>query len=596
MNAPRATTLVQFLTDTVARWPDREFLGTKRPGEAVYDWITYAAFGRRVDALRAGLAGLQVGPGSTVGIIANNRVEWALAHFAALGLGARWVPMYEAELPSAWEFIVKDSGIEVLFVATEELREKVRAFSARTPALRRVITLSGAGDDSLAALEQAGLSHPVAPLQPAPGDVAVLIYTSGTTDRPKGVLLTHANLVSNHFGRRQLFPEFDEQSRTLSILPWAHVYGMGELHTWLQIGGSIGLAGSVQTLLADFALVRPTFILAVPRIFNKIYNALWASLREGSRAKRALFELCVRQARQKRLLGARGDSSLLADLVVRFADRFVFSQVRERFGGRLRGAMTGSAAMSKEVSEFFFDLGLPLYDAYGMTETSPGITLNCPAAHRSGSVGRPLEGVQVTIDRSAVEKGAADGEIIVHGPNVMKGYQNQPEATAAVLTATGGMRTGDRGRFDEDGYLFITGRIKEQFKLENGKYVFPVALEEAIELNPMIASALVYGDGRPFCVSLLALDPAAATAYAKQHGLPGDYRSVVSRPELQKKLTEELAASLQGKFGSYEIPKKHLFVEEPFTVAGGLLTQTLKLKRRQIVVRYQGAIDALYRT
>lgn len=589
-----AANLVQFLQDSVARWPERSFLGTKTGTPPRYDWITYREFGRRVDELRGGLAQRGVGPGSAVGIIANNRLEWALAHFATLGRAARWVPMYEAELPSTWEYILRDSGVEVLFVSKPELREKVRAFAARLPALREIVLLEGTGEGTLAALEELGRARPAEALQPAPDDVAVLIYTSGTTGEAKGVLLTHGNLVSNHFGRRRMFPQFDETSRTLSILPWAHVYGMGELHTWLQLGGSIGLAGGLDTLLADFALVQPDFVLAVPRVFNRVYNALWSRVSAEGGVKKLLFERGVQAARRKRELAQAGRRSRATDLAVWLADKAVFAKIRARFGGRLRGAMTGSAAMGKEVSHFFFDIGIPLWDAYGMTETSPGITLNCPAAYRSGSVGKPMERVRVEIDRGAVEDGAADGEIVVHGPNVMKGYHGKLAATAAVMTPDGGLRTGDRGRFDEDGFLFITGRIKEQFKLENGKYVFPVALEEVLELHPMVASAFVHGDGRPYCVCLVVVDPAAAGAWAERNGLKLDYKSLVAREELQAALTQELAASLQGRFGTYEIPKKFLFVDEPFTVANGMLTQTMKLKRRKILERHREQIERLY--
>jgi long-chain acyl-CoA synthetase len=593
MDTPSKTNLVQFLQASVERWGDREFIGTRMPGPR-YEWVTYRDFGRRVDAVRAGLAQLQIGPRSTVGIISNNRLEWAIAHFATLGRSACWVPMYEAELPATWEHIIRDSGIEVLFVARADLHDRVKAFAAKVPSLRTVVVLEGTGPGTLAELEAQGRAQPVDVLQPAPQDLAVLIYTSGTTGDAKGVELTHHNLVSNHFGRREMFPDFSERTRSLSILPWAHVYGMGELHTWVELGASLGLMGGVETLLGDLSLVRPTFMLAVPRVFNRVYNALWAKVNEEGGIKRTLFVAAVRAAKKKRELARQGKQSLLNELQVRVGDKLVFSKIRERFGGRLTGVMTGSAAMSTELSHFFFDVGVPLYDVYGMTETSPGITLNCPAAHRSGSVGRPMKGVRVEIDRAAVEDSANDGEIVVYGPNVMKGYHNKPEATAAVITPTGGMRTGDRGRFDADGYLFITGRLKDQFKLENGKYVFPAALEEVIDLNPMVQSSFVYGDGRPYCVALVVVDPVAAKVWAEKHGVANDYRALVAREDLRQTLSRELTEAIKPRFGSYEVPKKFAFLDEPFTVANGQLTQTMKLKRRQIAATYQARLDALY--
>lgn len=574
-----ATNLVQFLQRSVEKWPDRPFLGTRTLPGPRYEWISYRDFGRRVDAVRGGLAALGVTRGTMVGIISNNRVEWAIAHFAALGRGACWVPMYEAELVATWEHIIRDSGVEVLFVSKPDVYERLKASLPRLPALRKVILIEGQGDDTLAALERA---KPVEVVQPEPTDLAVLIYTSGTTGDAKGVELTHANLVSNHDGRRAMFPAFSEQSRTLSILPWAHVYGMGELHTWTALGGSIGLVGGLDTLLGDFTLVRPTFMLAVPRVFNRVYNALWAKMNEAGGLKKALFVTSLKAAKRQRELAKRGRRSLRAAAMLKVGDALVFAKIRELFGGRLEGVMTGSAAMNPELSQFFFDVGVPLYDVYGMTETSPGITLNCPAAHRSGSVGKPMAGVRVVIDSSVVEDGANDGEIVVYGPNVMRGYHGKPEATAAVMTDDGGLRTGDRGRFDADGYLFITGRLKDQFKLENGKYVFPAALEEALELHPLVQSSMVSGDGQPFCVALLVLDAAAVKTWAEHH--PGE--------DVKTVLPKELTESLAGRFGSYEIPKKFVFIDEPFTVANGLLTQTMKLKRKQIVAKYRALIDA----
>lgn len=595
MRSPPAT-LVQLFQASVADWAERPWIGTRRKAEACYDWTPYREAGARVDAARAGLATLGIGPGAAVGIIANNRLEWALLHFATLGRGAIWVPMYEAELTATWAYILRDSAIEVLFVANAEIRETVRAMEASLPALRTVILLEGTGEGTLAALEAAGRAQPVAPLDPAPSDIAVLIYTSGTTGDPKGVELTHTNLVTNHLARRQMFPTFTDNSRTLSILPWAHVYGMGELHTFTEIGGAIGIVGGLDTLLGDFGLVKPTFMLAVPRVFNRIYHALWAKMNAEGGVKLWLFTTGVKAAAKKRELATQGKSSLVTNTIVWLADKLVFAKIRDRFGGQLGGAMTGSAAMGTVISGFFFDIGIPLYDAYGMTEASPGITLNCPAAHRPGSVGRPLEHVRVEIDRSVVEAGADDGEIVVSGPNVMKGYHKKPAATAAVITPEGALRTGDRGRFDADGYLFITGRIKEQFKLENGKYVFPGSLEETMELHPMVLSAFVYGDGRPFPVGVVALDPAAVATWARAHGYDEDYARIVAREELQAEVKTDLTDRLQARFGSYEIPKAILFAEEPFSVANGLLTQTMKLKRKPILARYLPKIEAVYTT
>jgi len=256
--------------------------------------------------------------------------------------------------------------------------------------------------------------------------------------------------------------------------------------------------------------------------------------------------------------------------------------------------MTASAAMNPDISRFFFDMGIPIYDCYGMTETSPAITMNCPSAYKIGSVGRPIPGVKVVIDKSVVEEGAQDGEIIAYGPNVMKGYHNKPEATAEVMTSDGGIRTGDRGRLDEDGFLFITGRIKEQFKLENGKFVFPASLEEDIRLIPSVENAMIYGENKPYNVCLIVPDFLVLAKYAKDRGIPADPKSIAENPEIQEMIRNEVISSLTGKYGGYEIPKKFLFLHENFTVENGTLTQTMKLKRRVVVSRFKDMIEKLY--
>jgi long-chain acyl-CoA synthetase len=303
----------------------------------------------------------------------------------------------------------------------------------------------------------------------------------------------------------------------------------------------------------------------------------------------------VEAGKKRRALAEKGQTDFLTDLKFRIADRIVFAKIRERFGGRLRAAMTASAMMNMEILLFFLDLGIPVYDCYGMTETSPGITLNGPTAWRIGSVGKPIYDVRVVIDSSMVEEGARDGEILCYGPNVMQGYHNKPGQTKEVMTEDGGIRTGDRGRLDKDGFLFITGRIKEQFKLENGKFVFPAALEEDICLIPSVQNALIYGDNRPFAVCLIVPDFFFLERYAEKNGLPADMKTLIQRQDVQDMITHEITASLKGKYGGYEIPKKFLFLTENFTLENGMLTQTMKLKRRVVLTRYMDQIEALYK-
>ncbi len=586
--------LVSLIEGSVAKFADNPLFGTKNAaGE--YEWVTYSQVGRRVDHLRGGLARMGVKKGDAVGIIANNRTEWAVCAFATYGLGARYIPMYEKELPRIWQYIINDGNVRLLFVATPEILGQVNGFREATPGLEKVLLIDGQGENTMPALEQMGQAHPVPAVHPTSQDIAVLIYTSGTTGDPKGVLLSHGNFTTNFQAGGALFPELGPDSRSLCILPWAHSFGQtAELYNLIHFGGSMGFMGDVTTLAADMGKVRPTLLVAVPRVFNKIYDGLWAKMNEAGGLASALFTMGVDSARKRRELAEKGQSSFPTNLKFKLADRVVFRKIRERFGGRLTTAITGSATMNVEIGHFFSDIGIPVYDCYGLTETTPAVTMNCPAAHRPGSVGRPIDQVTVEIDQLFLDEGADDGEIVVHGPNVMRGYNNKPDATREVMTTNGGFRTGDRGRLDEDGFLFITGRIKEQYKLENGKYVFPAAIEEEIKLLPWVENAMVYGDGRPYNVCMIVPDFAVLGKYARQNQLPEDPAQLVANPAVQKMIAGEITAFLKGKFGGYEIPKKFVLLQEDFSLENGTLTQTMKLKRLSVLGQYQDQLQALY--
>lgn len=587
--------LVDLFESAVTRFGGNPLFGVKTADGKGLTWSTYRQVGQRVDDLRGGLASLGVGPGDAVGIIANNRPEWAIAALATHGRGARYVPMYEAEQIKVWQYILQDSAVKVLFVSRREILDKVRHFPDEIPTLEKIVLIEGDGPLSLTGLASIGRAAPVASVKPGPYDIATIIYTSGTTGDPKGVILSHGNFTHTAWSGYQFFPLLNERSVSISILPWAHVYGQcAELYNWFQIGGSIGFMESVATLLDDLALIRPTFILAVPRIFNKIYLALQTKMEATGGLPRRLFRMGVRAARERRELAVRGRSSLVTNLEFALANRIVFEKIRQRFGGRLEGALTGSATMNTEVAQFFFDIGIPVYDCYGLTETSPAVSMNCPQAYRLGSVGRILPRVQVEIDASVVEAGAIDGEIVVRGPNVMQGYHHQPEATRQVLSEDGAFRTGDRGRLDADGFLFITGRIKEQYKLENGKYVFPAAIEEEIKLLPLVLNAMVHGEGRPYNVCLVFPDFEVLRKVAAERGLPTTPAEMAVNPALVDHVAAEITQKLRASFGSYEIPKKFVLLTEDFTVDNGMLTQTMKLRRKAVVERYRDAIAAQY--
>ncbi len=586
--------LVDLFEESVKRNRGRLLFGTK-DANGQYVWITFDEVAARVDAVRAGLAGLGVGPGDAVGLIANNRVEWAVAAFATYGLRARFVPMYEAELPHVWRYVIGDADVRALFVSKPEILEQVKGFQAELPRLGSLVLIDGSGPGSLAALEAAGRAAPVPSQKPTPQETACLIYTSGTTGDPKGVLLSHGNFTSNVHAGVKTMCQLDDTIVGLSILPWAHSYGQtAELYCGLHLGGATGFMGSPQTIIDDIAKVRPSFLISVPRVFNRIHAGIRAKVDHEGGVKKRLFEAAMKVARQRRLMRAKGERSLVLELAYQVLDRVVLSKVRARFGGRLASSMSGSAAMNPEIANFFADLGIYVYDCYGLTETTPAVTMNGPAGFRFGSVGRPIDQVRVVIDTTLGDPALGDGEIIVYGPNVMQGYHNKPEATAAVMTPDGGFRTGDRGRLDDEGYLFMTGRIKEQYKLENGKYVFPAAIEEELKLLPIVANVMIQGEGKPYNVALVVPSLEGLARDEKGKNLPQDLAALAKSPAAAELYQDAFKACLGGRFGGYEIPKKVLLVDEDFTLQNGMLTQTLKLKRREVLKHYGAALEGLY--
>ncbi|MCF8131102.1 MAG: long-chain fatty acid--CoA ligase [Deltaproteobacteria bacterium] len=590
----RPDNLVDLIEDSVKAYAKRPVFGTKNPS-GDYEWITYGRLGERIDSLRGGLAQAGVQRGDAVGIIANNRSEWAIAAFATYGLGARFIPMYENELEKIWKYIINDSGIKLLLVSSPVIYEKVLAMKDKIPALEKVFVIDAKGEKSMAELERLGKATPVTSIKPTHSDIAVLIYTSGTTGSPKGVLLSHGNFTSNVHAAKKMYPDLGTDDRGLSILPWAHSFGQtAELYFYAHVGGSVGFVENVTTIAEDMEKVKPTYLIAVPKVFNKIYAGLWSKMNETGGLSKMLFTMGIETGKKRRELAAEGKSCFLTDLKFKVADAIVFNKIRQRFGGRLKGSISGSATMNVEISHFFSDMGVPVYDCYGLTETTPAVTMNCPTAHRPGTVGRAIDQVRVEIDQSLTGDGSGDGEIVVFGPNVMQGYHNNPQATQEVMTEDGGFRTGDRGRLDEDGYLYITGRIKEQYKLVNGKYVFPAALEEEIKLLPEVETVMVYGDGRDYNVALVVPDFEVIGKYAKENDLPSDPQALVEDPQVQKLISSAITDSLKGKFGGYEIPRKFLFKSETFSSENGMLTQTMKLKRRNVLERYMPEIESLY--
>jgi len=587
--------LVDWWTESEKKF-SKNVLFWVRNEAGTLDKITYGEIGKRIDNARGGLKKLKIKKDDAVGIIANNRPEWAILAYATYGVGGRFIPMYEKELTSTWKYIIKDAAIKVLIVSSQEIYEQVKGFKKDIKTLKEIYVIDGEGKKTLEALEKSGEENPAEAVIPDAEDIACLIYTSGTTGDPKGVLLSHGNLTYVSRGGYEIYPELVESQIGLSMLPWAHSYALsGELNNWIQFGGSLGFMRDVTTLAEDLQLLKPTYLISVPRVFNKIYDGIQMKMNEAGGAKKKLFDAACDAGKKKRALADQNKSSLATNLKFWFLDKLVFSKVRAGFGGRLSGALTASAAMNKEIGEFFYDLGIPTYDCYGLSETSPAVTMNSPDAIRLGSVGKVLRGQEVVLDKSVVEDGADDGEIVVYGPNIMQGYHNKPGETKKVIMKDGGFRTGDRGRFDADGFLYITGRIKEQYKLENGKYVFPSAIEEEIKLLPEVANVMVYGEGKAYNVCIIVPDFEVIAKYAAKNGLPSEPEKLVKEKQVTDMIEGVIKEALTGKFGGYEIPRKYLFAADDFTLENGMLTQTLKLKRRVVVKEFQSKINSLYK-
>ncbi len=585
--------LVDMQKNAVKQHAQRDFFGTKING--IWKWITYKDFGEMVDGFRGGLAKAGIKKDDAVAIIAGNRVEWAVAAYASYGLGARFVPMYEHQLAEDWKYILRDSNTKLVITTTAEIYDKIKSFAGEMDNLQTIVGMHLDADDpnSFEGMIRTGKENPVETIDPDPDSICGFIYTSGTTGKPKGVLLTHGNFVHQVNAAHVAFP-LEPEDCSLSFLPWAHSFGQTvELHVMMSMGAHVAFAESVQKLIDNFSEVRPTVLVSVPRIFNKIYDGLKKKMDEAGGLKLKLFNAAMANEAIRKELQAQGKSSWWVEFKHGIFDKIIFSKVRERFGGRLKYAISGGAALSPDVARFIDNIGIMVYEGYGLTETSPVAAANVPGTRKIGTVGKPFPEVKIVIDTSVVDDDSGDGEIIVYGPNVMKGYHNLPEETAKVLTEDGGFRTGDRGRFDEDGFVKITGRIKEQYKLENGKYVVPAPLEEQLQLSPYIIQVYIDGANKLYNAALIVPDQVSIEKWAKQKGINGSYEEILKN-KATISLIEEQLAEFSKDFKGYERIKRFALIPEEFTTENGLLTPSLKLKRRKVIERYKDIIDTLW--
>lgn len=573
-----------------------------------YQWMQYDEFGDKVTACRAVLKDLGVKEFAKVGIISNNRWEWAAIACAAYSLNAVIVPLYEAQLPSDWTFISNDAECSVLFCATQDIYDRVNAeVLPQTPSVKSVLCL-----DAPLGEPYAFASHMEAAvkddkdariIEPSSDDLADLIYTSGTTGKPKGVELLHSNIVSQIHSIRasqKIEDLVGLDDCSLSFLPWAHSYGQTcELWMAKAHGCRMGICRGVPHILEDLQMVKPTLLFSVPTLHKKVYDGVNNLIESSSPVRKSLMKTALAMGRKKAIEKQGGASMSLVDrLKHNVLDRIVLSKIRGRFGGNMKQGYVGGAALPAEVCNFLDDIGIPVVEGYGLTETSPMIAVNPLEQRKAGSVGKPLEGVNVVImgSNGAPVGPGEEGEICCYGPNVMRGYHNRPEETEAVFSlAPDGksklFHTGDLGRMDEDGFLKVTGRLKEQYKLENGKYVCPGPIEEAISLSRFITQVVLCGANRPHNVALIVPDwGAIRNELGVEEGVSED--ELVNDERVKDLIHGDIEEQCK-QLKKFEIPRDVAFVA-PFTAANNMLTPKMSIRRHMVIRAYDDVIASLY--
>jgi len=589
-------TLTRLFFDAVTTYRKPDALQVKRNGK--YVPISHDTLAERVRRTALGLEELGVRPGDRVAILSENRPEWAITDWACLMLGAADVPIYP-NLPSDQAaYILRDSGAVAIFVSNAEQAAKVVQHRGDCPALRHVISFAAdtpGADLTLTAVEAAGATvdndarrgaYMDRAMNVRPDDLATLIYTSGTTGEPKGVMLTHDNLFSNVTAARVSIP-FGGDDVGLSFLPLSHIFErMAGHYLMFATGTSIAYAESMDTVPLNLTEVRPTLVLSVPRLYEKMYARVLENALAGGALKKRIFfwarDVAERWADVK--LAGGTPKGLLA-LQYQLAQKLVFSKLQTRTGGRLRYFVSGGAPLAPEINKFFYAAGLVVLEGYGLTETSPVITVNIPAAFRLGTVGKPIPGIEVEI--------AADGEILTRGPHVMKGYFNKPAATAESIDTAGWFHTGDIGEL-RDGFLAITDRKKDIIVTAGGKNIAPQPIENKIKTNKYVSEAVMIGDKRKFPVVLIVPNWDSLEKWAKLNNiLWTDRRQLLAMPTIQKKMEKEVMGEVSG-LARYEMPKKIALLEHDFSVERGELTATLKVKRRIVDKTYKSIIDSLY--
>jgi long-chain acyl-CoA synthetase len=590
-----ANVAVQFL-DRVAASPDKEAF--RFPQGEAWESITWKQAGDQVQALAAGLLSLGIEPEQRVGIASGTRYEWVIADLAIMCAAAATTTVYPTTNAEDTAYILSDSECRVVFAEDAEQIAKLTERKNELPHLEKVVVIEGSGDgdwiitlDELARLGRDYLTeHPNAVTEKAhgiaPDQLATLIYTSGTTGRPKGVRLKHRSWVyeGEAIKAQGILSQDDLEFRWL---PMAHSFGKVLMSTQMACGFAAAIDGRVEQIVPNLGVVKPTFMGAAPRIFEKAHGRIVTMQAAEGGAKEKIFKKAFQVGLEVDRLKREGKSVPIGLKVQHgLFDKLVFSKVRERFGGRVRFFISGSAALNREIAEWFNAAGIVILEGYGMTENSAGATVNHPEENRIGTVGRALPGSEVKIDDN--------GEILIKGPGIMDGYHNLPEETAKTLTDDGWLRTGDKGELDEDNFLRITGRIKELFKTSGGKYIAPPAIESKFKaISPYASQFMVFGAERNYCVALVTLDPDAIADWAKENGVSGDYSEIVSS-DAARQLVQGHVDELNSRLNRWETIKKFEILDHDLTVESGELTPSMKVKRGVVEDNYSGTIDKMY--
>ncbi len=590
-------TLPKVFYNRVNRYGTRTALRVKREG----DWvdISWDEWGLKVKQMAMGLMALGLGEKEHVAILSENRPGWTYADLAVLALGCADVPIYATNIPDQVEHILKDSASRFVVVSTESQLRKVRQIKANVPKLEKLILMDPEKkhtedwvltfSDVLEKGSQQGDEEAFRTRLEStrPEDLATLIYTSGTTGAPKGVMLTHENFIANVRAISNIIP-LDDTDLALSFLPLSHSFErLGGYYAPMYLGATIAYAESIDKVPENIQEVRPTVMCSVPRLYEKMHARVLSAVETGPALKKKLFywSLGVGSEVSKIVCAKR---PLPATLKIKHAvaDKLVFSKLRERMGGRLRFFVSGGAPLAREIAEFFHAAGILILEGYGLTETTPVISTNRPDAFKLGSVGQPLANLEVKI--------APDGEILVRGPSIMKGYFNRPEESREVLTEDGWFSTGDIGYLDQDNFLYITDRKKDIIVTAGGKNIAPQNIENLLKLNRYVEQACVIGDKRKYLTALVTPSFPELEAYASENSIPiGDRDALVNDPRVQK-LFQDAVDEVNAHLARYETVKHFKVLPVEFTQETGELTPTLKVKRKVVSTKFEKQIEQMY--